>query len=180
MLCHCSVQLDVNFVCVDCDIFANFSQTPTLTLNLTVSSESQRNNDSSDILSIWKQCQLFTHELNTFLLKNTSVKPLGQWGQTIPETALPLEGEARGAPSSTSMTGPTPFTTPKDSSIGSCKFPIGFNWMPHIYPQNCPFPFDDHHLHLLHASFDRPHSPSQMASRSTQPFCHSTLSRQTD
>jgi len=31
-------------------------------------------------------------------------------------------------------------------------------------------PFDDHHPHLIHPSLNRPHSPSQMASGSTQPF----------
>jgi len=41
-------------------------------------------------------------------------------------------------------------------------------------------PFDDHHLHLIHPSLDRPHSPFQTASGSNQPFCHSTLSGQTD
>jgi len=39
--------------------------------------------------------------------------------------------------------------------------------------------FDDH-LHLIHSSLDRLHSPSQTASGSVQPCCHSTLSGQTD
>jgi len=40
---------------------------------------------------------------------------------------------------------------------------------------------DDHHTHLMHPyALDRHHSPSQMASESNQPFCHSTLSGQTD
>jgi len=34
--------------------------------------------------------------------------------------------------------------------------------------------------HLIHPSLDWPHSPSQMASRSNQLFCHSTLSGPTD
>ena len=46
--------------------------------------------------------------------------------------------------------------------------------------QNCTFPFDDCHSHLIHPSLDRPHSPPKTASGSTQPFCHSTLSGQTD
>ena len=46
---------------------------------------------------------------------------------------------------------------------------------------NCPFPFDDHHPHLIHPSLNRPHSPTiPTASGSIQPFCHSTLSGQTD
>jgi len=59
-----------------------------------------------------------------------------------------------------------------------------YNGTPQIHPQNCPFPFDDHHPHLIHPSFDRPHSPSQTASGSNQPFCHSRAytfpDRQTD
>ena len=51
---------------------------------------------------------------------------------------------------------------------------------PHNYPQNCTFTFDDNHPHLIQPSVDRLHSPPLTASRSTQPFCHSTLSRQTD
>ena len=60
------------------------------------------------------------------------------------------------------------------------KVPIGYNQMPKVHPQNCPF--DDHHPHLIHPSLDRPRSPFQTASRSNQPFCHSrpTLSGQTD
>jgi len=34
--------------------------------------------------------------------------------------------------------------------------------------------------HLIHASLGRLHSPPQTASRSIQPFCHNTLSGQTD
>ena len=44
----------------------------------------------------------------------------------------------------------------------------------------CPFLFDDHHPHLINPSLDRPNSPSQTASGSVQPFCHNTLSGQTD
>jgi len=52
--------------------------------------------------------------------------------------------------------------------------------MPHIYPQNCPFLFDDLLPHLIHPSLDRLRSPSQTASRSNQPFCRITPSGQTD
>jgi len=51
---------------------------------------------------------------------------------------------------------------------------------PQIHPQNCLIPFDDHHPYLIHSSLDRPHSPSQTTSGSTQPFCHKTLCGQTD
>jgi len=49
-------------------------------------------------------------------------------------------------------------------------------------PPKLPFPFDHNRPHLIHLSLDRSHSPSQTASGSNQPFCHSTLlgHRQTD
>jgi len=34
--------------------------------------------------------------------------------------------------------------------------------------------------HVIHPSFNWPHSPPQTASRSNQPFCHNTLSGHTD
>jgi len=40
--------------------------------------------------------------------------------------------------------------------------------------------FIHHHPYLIHPSLDRPHSPSQPASGSNQPFWCSTHSRQTD
>jgi len=42
-----------------------------------MSLESQWTDISSNILSIWKYCQLFMHELNTFLFKNMPFKPMG-------------------------------------------------------------------------------------------------------
>jgi len=87
----------------------------------------------------------------------------------------------RGLPSNTWMPGPTPLTMPNDSlitvrnSTQRCnKGPIGNNGMPQIHPWNCSFPFDDHHQNLIHPYQARPHSPSQMASRSNQPCCHSS------
>jgi len=61
------------------------------------------------------------------------------------------------------------------------KFPLVTMGRPKFIPK-LPLPFDDHHPNLIHPSLDRPHSPSQAASGSNQPFCHSTLSghRQTD
>ena len=113
--------------------------------------------------------------------KNTPLKPMGQW--PTPETAL--SREACGPPFRTSVSGPTPLTMPNDSSIGSRtsaqlrnKGPIGYNGTPQIH--NCPFPFDNHHSNLIHPFLNRPHSPSQTASGSNQPFCHSTLSGPTD
>jgi len=57
---------------------------------------------------------------------------------------------------------------------------LGNNGMPQIHLQNCPFPFDNHHPNLMYPSLNRPHSPPETASRSNQPFCHSTLSGPTD
>ena len=82
------------------------------------------------------------------------------------------------------MPGPTPLTTPNNSSIAvrtstqRCnKGPIDNNGTPQIHPQNCPFPFDDHHQNLIHPYQARPHSPPQTASRSNQLFCRSSLLR---
>jgi len=60
------------------------------------------------------------------------------------------------------------------------KGPTGYNGTPQLHPQNCPFPFDDNHPHIIHPFLDRPHSPPLTASGSNQPFCHSTLSGHTD
>jgi len=51
------------------NIFVHFFSTPISILNLAMSSESQENDVSNDILSERKYSQLFTHESNTFLLK---------------------------------------------------------------------------------------------------------------
>jgi len=61
-----------------------------------------------------------------------------------------------------------------------------FRWLqwdaPHL-SQNCHFPFDDLHPHLMHPSFDRPHSSPQTASIFNQSFFHNfthETDRQTD
>jgi len=93
-------------------------------------------------------------------------------------------------PFNTTMPRPTPLTTPNDILIDSRNFPqlrrkvpIGYNETPQIHHQKYPFwpfPFDDNHPHLIHASVDRPHASPQTAPRSTQPFCYNTFSGQTD
>jgi len=50
---------------------------------------------------------------------------------------------------------------------------------PTFTPQNAASP-STIFTHLIHPSLDRPHSPPRTASRSNQPFCHSTSSGQTD
>ena len=52
-------------------------------------------------------------------------------------------------------------------------------WMGCQTPKTAPSPWA-RGPHLLHPCRGRPHSPSQTACRSNQPFCHSTLSGQTD
>ena len=68
----------------------------------------KKNNDSVDILSVWKYCQLFTHESNTSLFKKTPEKRhSNQWG----------------TPSNTPIPRPTPLTTPNGIQIQSAVFP---------------------------------------------------------
>jgi len=79
-----------------------------------------------------------------------------------------------------------PSNTPNDSSIGTCtshnyatKSPLVTRDAPNSTP-NLPLPLRRSPPHLMYPCLDQPHSPSQMASGSMQPFCHSTLSRLTD
>jgi len=55
------------------------------------------------------------------------------------------------------------------------KVPTGFHGIPHITPK-LPLPLYDLHPHLIHP-FEWPHSPTQMASRSNQPFFHNSPTR---
>jgi len=64
----------------------------------------------------------------------------------------PLSLGGYGFPSNTPIPWLTPLTIPNGISIDSCNFaqlchkvPIGYNGMPHIYSQNCPFLFDNLH-----------------------------------
>jgi len=168
-----------------CKYFAN----PISILNLAVSSESQ-----------WFQYHLIscpygntvnfscTSQIH-FCAINTSFFPFKPVGTQMPKNPQNspflfwhvnphLIYECLGRPHS-----PRRMT---DSSIASRtsaqlhnKGPIGYNGTPQIHPQNCPFPFVDHYPHLIHPSLDRLHSPSQMASGSNHPFCHSSLFGQT-
>ena len=65
------------------------------------------------------------------------------------------------------------------------KVPTGYNRTPQIHPQNCPFPFDDHHLHLIHLYLDGLHVPSQtdpdpLSRFATIHFADRPTDRQTD
>jgi len=77
--------------------------------------------------------------------------------------------------------------TPHLHHIDTCNFaqlchkvPIRYSGMFHIYPQNCPFPLDDLHPHLIHLSLERLHSLLQTAFRSSQPFFHNSRNGQTN
>ena len=63
---------------------------------------------------------------------------------------------------------------PSDFSLVTMESPKLF------HPQNCPFPFDDHHQNLTRQYHTPTQPPSPTASRSTQPFCHDTDCGQTD
>jgi len=159
--------------------FCKFLVNPSFISNLTKSSKRQSEDASNDIFSVWKYCQLFTHNEQCAIQINR--------GENSPKPPFPLAAhrphlihQFLGRPHS-------PVTTPNNSSIGSCtstqlcnEVPIGYSGIPQIHPQNCSFPFDNHHPYLIHPSLNRPHSSSQTASRSTQPFSHRSLSGQTD
>jgi len=72
--------------------FCKFFVNSNTILNLTVSSESQWTDIFDVLLSVWKYCQFFTHELNTFLLK---IRYSNQWERKNPKPPLPFE--ARGS-----------------------------------------------------------------------------------
>ena len=47
-------------------------------------------------------------------------------------------------------------TSPQSNLRRACrKGPTGYNGTPQIHPQNCSFPFDDHHPNLIHPSLDQ-------------------------
>jgi len=84
-----------------------------------------------------------------------------------PHQKQPLPLNPCELPSNSWMSGPTSLTTPNDISIT-----VRTSTQRKLTPQNCPFPFNDHHQNLIHPYRARPHSPPQMASGSTHPCCH--------
>jgi len=103
---------------------------------------------------------------------------------SVQKSALSLE--ARGPPRNTSMPGPNPSPS---QTIAGLVHALLHNYAtpsqliamgrPKFTPKTAPLHFNDNHPSNT-PILDRPHSPSQTASGSIQPFCHSTLSRQTD
>ena len=127
----------------ECYIFANFSQIPTSISHLTVSSESQWNVDSNDMLCVWKYYQPFTYQSNTFLCQNMHSAQFRPMGAKNLETAHSLG--AYGPPCNIPIPWLSPLTIPNNSLIGSCtsaqlriKVPVAYNGMPQIQPKNCP------------------------------------------
>ena len=135
----------------------------------------------------FQRCIVRTEILSTFhtLLNNAPFKPV--WGKThrnLPNPPLSPWGTL--TTSNAPVHGLTPLTTqttaqsvPAHLHNYATKSPLAIMGRPK-FTLNCHFPFADHHPHLIHLSLDRPHSSSQTASGSNQPFCHSILSGHTD
>jgi len=71
------------------------------------------------------------------------------------------------------------------SNLGRARFtiqqsPHWLQWDAPRLPPKLPLFLRRSLPHLIHPSLDRPRSPSQTTPVSNQPFCHSTLSGQTD
>ena len=148
------------------------------TSNLSTSLKSQWNADFSDILSVRKYCQLFTHES----ANNTSFcpfKPIGTQMPKNPQSSLfPLHFAACGPHLIHQCLGP-PTHHVKRQLDRFTHFHTTAQQRPKFTPKTAPS-LRGSPPHLIHPFLDWPHSPSQIAFGSNQPFCHSTLSRQTD
>jgi len=81
---------------------------------LTIHAESQWTQISNDILTVWKYCQLFTHELNTKIHSKTPFKLMGR---KIPDTSSSRYG--MWTPSNTPIPRPTSLSTPNGFQIRS-------------------------------------------------------------
>ena len=84
------------------------------------------------LLSELPYCQLFTHESNTFLTSCRLLKRIGHKCQK-PCQKQPLFLDARGLPSNTRMSGPTPLTTPNDTWTSRSLYAL-----PHNDVTKCP------------------------------------------
>jgi len=93
--------------CTCCVTFLHihFSSTPTLILNLTISSESQSATEFYDIFCVGKYCQLFTHEsiidqyVSVSACRHCKVLDENTEKCQKPRQKQPLPLEARGLPS---------------------------------------------------------------------------------
>jgi len=114
------------------------------------------NKDSVDILR--EYCQIFTHVEYIFLLPIHLKRPF----KLIPFPLWDVDS------SSTPMPGPTPLTTSNGSLIVSHTFaqlcnkvPIGYSGSSSHHSKNRPFPWDNHHPHLLTLFLDPADPPHQ-------------------
>jgi len=134
------------------------------------------------VLSVQKYYQLLMHESNIFLLQNTPMKPLGQWGKRPQNPPFPggmlaiIIHKSLGQPHSPRQTTALGSRT---STLLCNKVPTGYNGMPQIHPKNCPFPFDDNHPYLIHLSINQPHWPPKWHLDPISRFA-TILCRQTD
>jgi len=131
-----------------------------------------------------KSYHIFSHKPKHFTNGDAMENPILTNRYQTPKPPFPW---GMSTPSNTPTAQLTPVTTTINISNDSRNFaqlchkvPIAYNGMPHIHPQNCPFPFDDLQPHLIHQSLDQPHSSFQMMSRSNQQFFHNSPTRQTD
>ena len=99
--------------------------------------------------------------------------------RTKPQTP-PLPLAWRGPPSNTAMPRPIPRTSPNRNSDSSCTFTQLAAKSPLVMPQNYPFSLTDPQTQLPVSSLYPSNLPSQMASRSGQPFFYNALDRQTN
>jgi len=76
------------------DIFVHFFTTPTSILNLTMSSESQANDVSNDILSERKYSQLFKHDVEYISVK-TVISVYGRRAPMTPQSIYRLLTDGR-------------------------------------------------------------------------------------
>jgi len=105
--------------------FCKFRANPTSTSTLTMSSESQWNADSNDILSVRKYYQIFTYESNIFLCEKYAILQIqtngGANAKESPKQSLPLR--SRKPPSNIPIPRPTPLTIPNGIRIQSAVLP---------------------------------------------------------
>jgi len=137
------------------------------------------------LLCIWKYCQLFTYQSNTFLCENTPLKSVGRFRSKKP-LKLPLllgpPGSCLIHPSLYLPRLPPQITTRSVHALPhnyATQSPLVTMYTPNS-PLKLPLPLQRSSPHLIHPSLDRSHSPSRMTSGLNQPFCHNTLSGQTN
>ena len=113
---------NVHFACVVCQLlhFCQMLSNPSIDLELEYIFRKPMKRRFQQCI-VRPEINLFMHESNTFLLQNTPLKPLSQWGKQ-PQNP-PISLEARGPTSNTWMPGPTLLTTPNSIQIQPAVLP---------------------------------------------------------